>query len=210
MSTRGLLVRTLTGATGAVLLTGVAGAALADVVDSEPVEVNVEIGAVEPAGALTLSVASDSTTLVEVDSGEEGIRQFDGRLPTVTVSDDREEVPAGQYWYVTGQSSAFSADGLADLPAGHLGWRPNLITDDGEGTVAEGDEVVTILDEPTQPGNNVGLEGEELLALALDSGQAREQGTWDADAELFLKTPRDVAPGSYAATLTLSLWEDDI
>ena len=56
--------------------------------------------------------------------------------------------------------------------------------------------------------NNVGLEGEEFLALSLDSGEAAAAGAWSANANLFLKTPVDVAPGSYAATLTLTLWED--
>ncbi|MFC3689313.1 hypothetical protein [Aquipuribacter hungaricus] len=212
MATRGLFVRALAGATGAALLTGVAGAALAEPVDGDDVRVDVEIDAVEPAGALTMSVAADSTTLAEVASGDPAVRQFDGALPTVTVTDDRGEVPAGQFWYVTGQSSAFEGEGLTSLPAGHLGWRPNLITE-GDGEVAAGEEVVTVLDDPTTgsgaTANNVGLVGEELLALALDSTEASAQGTWQADADLFLKTPADVAPGSYSATLTLTLWEDE-
>ena len=64
------------------------------------------------------------------------------------------------------------------------------------------------LDEPTAPGNNVGLAGAELLALSLDSGEARPTGTWSANAALKLKTGADVAPGSYSATITLTLWED--
>lgn len=211
MATRGLFVRALAGATGAALLTGVAGAALAEPVDGDEVRVDVEIDAVEPAGALTMSVAADSTTLAEVPSDDAALRQFDGELPVVTITDDRGEVPEGQYWYVTGQSSAFEGEGLTSLPAGHLGWRPDLLTE-GDGEVAEGEEVVTILDDPTlgegESANNVGLVGEELLALATESSAASVQGTWQADADLFLKTPADVAPGSYSATLTLTLWED--
>ena len=163
-------------------------------------------------GALTMSVAGDSTTLTEVDSGDPTIRQFDGTLPTVTVTDDREEVPAGVFWYVTGQSSAFTGPaGTTPLPAGHLGWVPAVTNVEGNGEVAAGDEVVTVLDEATatgRPANNVGLVGEELLALALDSGEAAAAGTWSATADLFLKTPVNVAPGAYSATLTLTLWED--
>ena len=57
--------------------------------------------------------------------------------------------------------------------------------------------------------NNVGLVAEELLALTLDSGDAHPVGEWQANAGLFLKTPVDVAPGSYSATITLTLWEDE-
>jgi len=203
MNKKGLLTRAGIGATGAMLLIGGAGAAVADEVTGEDVEVNVEIEALEPVGALTMSVASGSTTLSEVDSGDPEIRQFDGTLPTVTITDDREEVPADVYWYVTGQSSAFTGAGVPEIGAEHLGWTPNLITDDGN--VAEGDEVLTSMDEGPDA---VGLVGEELLALAFDSTEARPMGEWQADAGLFLKTPSDVAPGSYSATITLTLWED--
>ena len=40
-----------------------------------------------------------------------------------------------------------------------------------------------------------------------DSGAIRDDGSWSAGADLFLRTPTDVAPGSYSATLTLSLFE---
>ncbi|WP_336920879.1 hypothetical protein [Aquipuribacter sp. SD81] len=207
MSTRGLLARTVAGVTGAVLLTGVAGAAFADPVDGEAenVEIGVTIDGLEPAGALTMSVASSSTELAEVDTDEEGIRRFDGTLPTVTVTDDRDVAPESAYWYVTGQSSDFTAaEGDATLPAGHLGWTPEVLTDN-DGEVAAGDQVLTILDEGPDA---VGLVGEELLALALDSTEAAATGTWQANADLFLKTPEDVPAGDYSATLTLTLWED--
>lgn len=210
MNKRGLLARGACGVAGATLLVGVAGAAVADVVHDDEVEVNVEITDVEPARALTMSVASASTTLTEVASEDPELREFDGDLPVVTVTDDREDVPADQFWYVTGQSSAFTAEGVdAQIGADHLGWRPRVVSENN-GEVAPGDEVVTVLDDPTLDGapNNVGLVGEELLALALDSSEAAVQGEWKADAELFLKTPNDVAPGSYSATLTLTLWED--
>ena len=55
------------------------------------------------------------------------------------------------------------------------------------------------------PPNNVGLVGQELLAMAPSSQEAI--GSWDATADLLLKVPSDVAPGAYASTLTLSLFE---
>ena len=200
MNKKGLLTRTGIGATGAILLMSGAGMAVAAELSDENIDITVEIPALEPVGALTMTVAANATTLAEVDSGDETIRQFDGTLPTVTVTDDRDEVPADVFWYVMGQSSAFTADELPDIAPENLGWAPNLITDDGG--IIEGQEVLTALDgEP-------GLEGEELLAMAWDSAEVRPTGSWDADAELFLKTPADVAPGSYSATLTLTLWED--
>ena len=62
--------------------------------------------------------------------------------------------------------------------------------------VVEGPAVDTSLD-PTGP-NNVGLVGEELLALNLtDSQSAATTGQWTANADLVLKTPVDVSdPGT--------------
>jgi hypothetical protein len=202
MKKTGMLGRVAAGALGGMLLLGVAGAAIADELGDDDVEVNVDIEALPPVGALTLSVASASTALSEVESADEELREFTGVLPTVTVSDDREEVPAAAFWYVTGQSSALTAAGVPELGPEHLGWMPRLLSEN-DGEVAEGPEVGTIFDEAP---NNVGLEAEEFLALALDSAGA--VGTWEANADLVLKTPKDVAPGSYSGTLTLTLWED--
>jgi hypothetical protein len=205
MNKKGFIARAAVGAIGGVLLIGGAGAAIADELGDQDVDVNVNIEALPPVGALTLGVANASTTLTEVPSGDEEIRRFDGELPTVTVKDDREEVPAGVYWYVTGQASALTTTGGASIDAGHLGWTPKLITADGNGEVAEGDQVDTVLDSGPDA---VGLVDEELLALSLDSGEAAAAGTWEAGADLFLKTPKTVAPGSYSGTITLTLWED--
>lgn len=204
MNKRGLLARSVVGALGGCLLVGVAGAAMAAPQETDDVEINVNIDALPSEGALTMSVASASTSLTEVTSGDPALRQFDGTLPTVTVNDDRTDVPDA-YWYVTGQSSAFT--GPETLGAGQIGWVPNLLTA-GNGEVTPGDEVVTVLDTPTQPGNNVGLVSEELLALAIDSAGAT--GSWDVNAALTLKTEADVTPGAYTGTLTLTLWEDEL
>jgi hypothetical protein len=204
MNKRGMIARTAAGALGGMLLIGVAGAAIADEIEGDEVAVNVNIEALEPVGALTMSVAAESTTLTEVDSADADVRQFDGVLPTVTVTDDRAEVPADTYWYVTGQSSAFTAAGVPELGPEHLGWAPALTSDDSDGDVMAGDQVDTVLDEGP---NAVGLVGEELLAIAPNFGEL-PTGSWTANADLFLKTPINVAPGNYSATITLTLWED--
>ncbi|WP_431796917.1 hypothetical protein [Microbacterium kunmingense] len=204
MKTSGLLARAAAGAAGGVLLLGVAGAALAAEVGTDEVDVSVAIEEEEPVGALTMTVAADATTLTEVESTEEGVRQFDGTLPTVTVTDDREDVPADTYWYVVGQASDFVNEEGGIIPAEHLGWAPAVLTE-GDGEVTAGDQVDTVLDEGP---NNVGLVGEELLALNLSSADARPIGTWDANAALFLKTPSDIEGGNYTSKITLTLWEE--
>lgn len=193
------------GVLGGVLLLGGAGAAMAAEVENDEVDVNVNI---ESVGALTMTVAADSTALTEVAEADEDYRTFTGALPTVTVSDTRGEIPSGAGWYVLGQSSDFGTSPASDvIGADRLGWTPALVGGDA-GEVAPGDGTVPSVDAPTQPGNNVGLEGEELLALALDSGDAAAVGSWSVNAPLLLKADADVAPGAYAATITLSLWED--
>ncbi len=215
MHAKNVVTRTVVGAVGGMMLVGLGTAAMAaypDAEDSSSVDVNVEIEALEPEGALTMTVAADAATLTEEGSTED-YRQFTGELPDVTVSDTREVVPEGLYWYVTGQAGDFTGDDDQE-PIGpdRLGWTPNLVSEDN-GWVAPGDEVVTSIDESTagegESANNVGLVGEELLALALDSGEAAVEGSWTADAGLTLKTDVDVQPGSYTSLLTLSLFEDE-
>jgi hypothetical protein len=206
MNKRGLIARTAAGALGGMLLIGVAGAAIADEVGRDEVDVNVTIEALEPVGALTMSVAAASTSLSEVPSGDPAVRQFNGVLPTVTVTDDRAEVPADTFWYVNGQSSAFTAANVPAIGAEHLGWVPAITSDDSNGEVIAGEPVDTVLDEGPDA---VGLVAEELLAIAPNFGEL-PTGSWTANADLFLKTPVDVAPGSYSGTITLTLWEDAV
>lgn len=205
MNKKGFIARAAVGVVGGALILGGAGAAIADELGDHDVDVNVNIEALPPVGALTLSVAPGGANLTEVDSGDEDVRQFDGTLPTVTVSDDREEVPAGMGWYVLGQASSLTADGGLSIGAENLGWLPKLLTENN-GEVAEGPQVDTQIDGGI---NGVGLVGQELLTLAPNSGEAAQTGTWAANAGLFLKTPKTVAPGAYSGTITLTLWEDD-
>lgn len=207
---RGLSARIAVAAAGSLVLAGAAGAAFADEVDNDEVVVDVEIAPLEEPGALSLTVDGDSTTLVEGASGDPTVRQFDGTMPVVTVTDSRapEDIPEGVGWVVLGQASDFVGD-AGTLPAGHLGWVPALVDYDGDEEVSEGPSVDTVLDE--EP-NDVGLVNQELLYAAYDSRVAVETGTtsWSARAALVLKTPSDVAPGAYSSTLTLSLFEDII
>lgn len=195
------------GTAGAALLVGVAGAAVADdTYGDSDVDVNVTIEEIPEPGVLAMSIAGTEVSLAE-NGSDELVRQFTGTLPTVTITDTRtaEEIPDGAAWYVLGSSSDFVGDsGQPNIDAGHLGWAPRLIDGGDSGLVAAGDEVDTVLDAPPA---NVGLVDQELFAIAADSETVASEGSWTATADLVLKTPGDVAAGSYSATLTLSLFE---
>ncbi|WP_204292780.1 hypothetical protein [Micromonospora gifhornensis] len=198
------------GAAGALLAGSVAAGspAFAAPGDSADVSVTVDIEEIKEPGVLAMSIAGDSVTLAE-DGSTLLVRQFVGTLPTVTVTDTRtpDEVPAGAAWAVLGSATDFvGGAGQAPIGAGHLGWKPKLIDGGDSGLVSEGEEVVTVVDEPTQPGNNVGLVDQELLVSTFDSG-AVAGGAYTVNADLFLRTPADVAAGAYTSTLTLSLFE---
>ncbi|WP_460798720.1 hypothetical protein [Microbacterium sp. GXF0217] len=207
MINRSMSVRCAGGVLGALMLVGVGTAAFADYPNADgngEVDVTVDIAAMED-GALSLTVAGTETTLAESGTTT-SFRQFTGALPNVTVTDTRENVPAGVYWYVTGQAGDFvGSAGQGSIAPDHLGWAPKLVSENN-GEVSEGDVVDTSIDGGA---NGVGLVGRELLALALDSSEAQAaSGQWTANATLVLKTPVDVDPGSYTSNLTLSLFED--
>jgi len=198
------------GAAGAVLagVLGLPAQALAEPGDSGEVRVTVDIEEIDEPGVLAMSIAANSIALSE-DGSTLLVRQFVGTLPTVTVTDTRtpEEVPDGAAWAVLGSATDFVGDaGQAPISAGHLGWKPKLIDGGDTGQVAEGEEVVTVLDEPTQPGNNVGLVDQELLVSTFDS-EAVTGDAYSVNANLFLRTPADAAAGKYTSTMTLSLFE---
>ncbi|WP_157002273.1 hypothetical protein [Agromyces laixinhei] len=209
MSKSGFVARCAAVTVGSMLLAGVAGIAMAAEPDDAGVDVNVSIAEISEPGVLALSVADTTTTLTE-EGSTATVRQFTGTLPTVTVTDTRtaDEIPDDAFWSVVGSSTDFTGDaGQPTIGAGHLGWAPNLIDGGESGQVAEGGEVVTVLDDETLPGNNVGLVDQELLAMAFDSGDIAAEGQWTANASLFLRTPATVAAGDYTARLTLSLFE---
>ncbi len=198
-------------AAGAVVLAGTAALpapAVADDDDRGSVKVTVDIKEINEPGVLALSIAGDAVALSESGSTLL-VRQFSGTLPTVTVTDTRtaQEVPDGVGWAVLGSATDFLGKaGQAPITADHLGWKPRLVDGGDTGLVTEGEEVTTVLDEETQPGNNVGLVDQELLVSTFDS-EAVAGDAYSVDAGLHLRTPAGVAAGSYASTLTLSLFE---
>lgn len=209
MKNKGMAARCAVGILGGLMLAGVGTAAFAEFPNPDgtgDVDVKVDIAPTEN-GALSLTVGGTETSLTEGGTTAT-YRQFTGALPNVTVTDTRDEVPAGVFWYVTGQASDFvGSAGQAPITPDHLGWAPNVVTENN-GEVSAGDVVDTSIDGGA---NGVGLVGQELLALALDSSEAHAaSGQWTANANLVLKTPVNVAPGSYTSTLTLSLFEDAI
>jgi hypothetical protein len=198
------------GAAGVVLAGAVAlpSPVLAAPGDSDDVRVTVDIERIQEPGVLAMSIAGDSVALSE-NGSTLLVRQFIGTLPTVTVTDTRtpQEIPDGAAWAVLGSATDFFGDaGQPSISAGHLGWKPNLIDGDETGLVTEGEEVVTVLDEPTQPGNNVGLVDQELLVSTFDS-ETVTADAYSVNANLYLRAPADVTAGTYTSTLTLSLFE---
>lgn len=196
---------------GTTLLVGVAGMAAAEENHGDSdVDVTVAIADTGEPGVLAMTVAADATTLTE--SGSTALeRQFVGTLPTVTVTDTRSagEIAPGAYWYVVGTASDFvGAAGQPAIDAGHLGWAPHLLDGGASGLVSEGDVVDTVMDADDPDAElPFGLVDQELLAMGFDSGALASEGQWTANADLYLRTPADVAPGAYSATLTLSLFE---
>ncbi|MEU6249408.1 hypothetical protein [Glycomyces sp. NPDC047010] len=201
-----MVKRASVAAVGGAMLAGVAGAAFAQdqVGSGSDVDVNVAIEDIDE-GVLAMSVDGTTATLVE-DGSTGTVRQFTGELPTVTVTDTRsaDEIPDGAFWWVEGTAASFTGDAGQDpIGAENLGWSPTL-ADDGSGAVAVGPDVAPALDTDEDP-NNVGLQGRELLAMALTSEEAI--GTWEAGAELTLQVPAGTEPGNYTSTITLSLFE---
>jgi len=201
------LVRVVAATAGTFVLAGMATAAFAeDTYGENSVAVDVEIVEITEPGVLALSVGGTATSLTETGT-DELVREFTGTLPTVTVTDTRsaDEIPEGAAWYVMGSATDFTgSEGQDPIGAEHLGWAPELIDGGESGLVGEGDRVDTALDAGP---NNVGLIDQELLASAWDSGQVAPEGQWTVTADLFLRTPATVAPGSYTSSLTLSLFE---
>ncbi|WP_277207693.1 hypothetical protein [Isoptericola croceus] len=203
---RDTATRVSVAALGATLLAGVAGVAFAEeqVGPGGEIDVRVQIED-DHAGILAMSVAGTSAQLSE-DGSTGTVRQFTGALPTVTVTDTRtaDEIPEGAFWWVEGTASSFVGDAAQpEIGPEHLGWSPS-VADDGDGVVAVGPEVAPTLDDDASP-NNVGLEGRELLAMALTSEEA--VGSWQAGAQLLLQVPVGTEVGTYTSTLTLSLFE---
>ncbi|MFF2370931.1 hypothetical protein [Agromyces sp. NPDC058110] len=204
MRRREVVTRCALVTAGVIVLAGVATAASAEEqYGGEDIDVSVEIAQIDEPGVLALTVAGGAVDLAESGSSPT-VRQFTGTLPTVTVTDTRtaEEIPDEAFWYVLGTATDFEGSaGQPAIPASLLGWAPALIDGGDSGLVAAGDPVEGTLD------SGPGLVDVELLAMAASSEEIAEEGQWTATADLSLRTPATVAPGSYSSTLTLSLFE---
>ena len=145
---------------------------------------NVEIEMTDEPGTLSMTVASNSTSLTETETTAT-TRTFTGALPTVTVTDSRvfpERLDPGAYWYVLGSSGAFVGDsGQPDIDPENLGWTPELLGGTGPDEVIAGDEVAPVLDTASAP-DNVGLVDQELLASAVSSQGNNPPGSWTVGA----------------------------
>ncbi|WP_327045490.1 hypothetical protein OG320_27965 [Microbispora sp. NBC_01189] len=181
--------------------------ALAGDEPSDGIDVSVTITPTTTPGQVSMTVADNNGVSLQENGSDAAARQFVGTLPTVTVTDTRQpaEIPAGDFWAVVGQASAFTATGSAAPPIGpqYLGWKPRLLSDTTTGAVSAGEPISSVISDGTGA-PNVGLEGQELLVSTADS--ATEIGTSKVNADLALRAPVDVAAGEYHSTLTLSLF----
>ncbi|XVQ87788.1 hypothetical protein ACQP2K_10315 [Microbispora siamensis] len=198
----------------AVLGVALAGAGMAGpaAADDDPgngngIDVSVKIEPITTPGQVSMTVADNNGVALQENGSNATARQFVGTLPTVTVSDTRrpEDIPAGDFWAVVGQSSQFTASGNPSATIGpqYLGWKPRLLTDSTTGAVSAGEPVSSVISDGTGAPTE-GLKGQELLVSTANS--ADEIGTWQVNADLALRTPVDVAAGEYHSTLTLSLF----
>jgi len=199
--------RTAVTAFGVLLLaaggSAAATSAIAAEAGSSDVNVTVDVTDRYPSGILALTVASDTTSLTEQDSGDPLVREFTGTLPEVTVTDTRTTVPADP-WYVLGTASDF-VSGADTITADHLGWSPSLSDDYGP-SVEPGGDIETVVDDPDSQG--LSYADGELLYVNYDQADTYAQGAWSATAGLQLKVPAsELKSGSYTSVLTLSLFE---
>jgi hypothetical protein len=198
---------------GAAVLLGVAGVASADetVQTDGNVPVPLEV-TIEALNYLSMTVDDTLVTLDDEDGSVAGsYREFRGTLGDVTVTDtrDSDDIDPDVAWYVMGQAADFVGDGTqADITVDHLGWLPRVIDDGGNGNVSEGQDIYTVMD--GTDAEDRGLVAQELMfwPFPQSSGDVANEGSWTANAELFLRTPETVEPGTYTSELTLTLFED--
>jgi hypothetical protein len=196
------------GVTSTLLLIGTflagAGGAVADEnLNDENVDLQVEVGTRYPGGSLIMSVDAAATSLVEVESGDPMIREFTGKLPTVTVTDTRSEVTKPS-WYVLGSAADF-VSGEDIITSDHMGWTPELAEKYGM-FVLPGDEIESVIDDPDSEG--LSDSDGELLYINAKQEVTMDQIEWSATAQLSLKVAAtEVKPGTYKSVMTLSLFE---
>ena len=148
-------------------------------------------------GSLSMTVADGPVTLGEPTTSGDRFR-FAGALPTVSVTDSRNDAQAaGGGWTVSGQASDL-LNGGSRLRAESLGWTPKVAAP-RDGLVL-GDAVATKLE------GGAGLAAPATLATA--SSDARG-GTTEVGADIVLDVPKSTRSGQYTGSLTVSLFPVD-
>jgi hypothetical protein len=142
-------------------------------------------------GGLTISVADDTVVLPSPTLSPDGQSLVTGgALNEVTVADLRLANPG---WTVSGQLTDFTS-AAGTLGGEHLGWAPDVVSQDASQNVTAGDLVAA--------GVGDGLTASSELGSA-PAGAGR--GTAVLGADLDLVAPTDTPPGVYTATLTLTV-----
>ncbi|GAB2620379.1 hypothetical protein [Pseudactinotalea suaedae] len=141
----------------------------------------------EEPGALEWSIeGAASVNLGQAGLLDDGRFYAEGMLPTITVTDSREDAPA---WELTGHATDFTS-GTAGFGAEYLGWSPQVLSNPGG----------------AYPGSSTsgtgGLATAARLAIGL-VGHNAESST--ITAALDLVAPADTEPGSYSSTITLTM-----
>src|SRR5690625_2742618 len=152
-------------------------------------------------GSLTLTIREfgDAVDLGEGERTQEGYYRFDGDLPSVVVTDTRNDNQAGDTgWSVSGVANDFVNNGDS-FDAGHLGWIPWTTAQDRPG-VEPGPRVNPIAR------NGPGMAEPQTLVSATSEGRL---GAATAGAHLFMLVPMDTAPGDYRSAINLSLFPVD-
>lgn len=148
-------------------------------------------------GSLSMTVADGPVAFGEPTTEGDNFR-FSGQLPTVSVTDSRNDAQAaGGGWTVSGQASDL-LNGGSRLRAESLGWTPKVgAPRDG---LMLGDAVSTKL------AGGAGLTAPATLATA--SNDARG-GTTEVSADIVLDAPKSTRSGQYTGSLTVSLFPVD-
>ena len=144
-------------------------------------------------GGLTISVAGTTVVLPSpMPTADATVLRTTGAINPVTVTDLRLANPG---WSANGQVSDFArSGGGGTIDGAQLGWTPSVTSSSAGQTVTPGGAVVA--------GAAGGLKVPSILGTA-PAGAGR--GTAVFGAGLTLKVPTTVAPGTYNATLTLTV-----
>ena len=145
-----------------------------------------ELSSTVAPGAFSLGLAGNSATLTGGVVGGSAT----GDLNAATVTDLRG---TNGGWNLVGQVEDFTS-GANRIAADNLGWTPSASKVDASGNVIPGGAA--------NPGAGTGLGSARTLCKAENGSSS---GVFRCGAQLTLNVPDTTAPGSYAATLTLTL-----